>query len=226
MLLGALETELRIVCGNLDSTQVPPSDLYRHINKALRYLSDRYPTLTTRGWVTKNTIAGSATYTFTANEVAVLRMGDVERRVPLRKITPALVPSYQSLPNGRPVAYLTTGQGFTLYPTPDSVYQLVYYAKKAQPTLTEPSDIPMLSDDWFDGVIARARYEYYDSIKDMTAAQYALASFNEWISTKPTVIEEEKIDVEGSVIPSNAFVSGYSTPRRRRNMWQYPEYPE
>lgn len=230
MNLGQLRTRLRKLIGNVPVGQVPETDLTELLNDANIFLLDRYSHRNAKTSVALSTVASTATVALASDYSAIFKVWDTGVDRPLRQAVEQDLPGLEGLPEGRPTHYRHVGATIKLYPTPDAVYTLTALVKKATDTLTLDADVPTLDSSWHMGIVYRARYAYYDGIGDIPKAQYALNSFNEWLATKPTTIEDESFDQEAGtdvvVRRNEETLRQTSTGRIRDNNWMYPRYPE
>jgi hypothetical protein len=201
--LDTLTAKLRRQLGNLDTALYPDSVLHEAINSAHTFILDRYQHQNAKVWFRFSTSAGVANYNLPQNFGAVLKVFDVAQGYSLIKAQSADIPTLGTLAQGRPRWYDRRGPIITLFATPSTVYSIGVQALVTYAPLVEDGDLTLIDPTWDDGLLRRARYEYYDNLaQDVTKAQIALASFTEWISTKVETDTRELSDLDRGISAS------------------------
>lgn len=202
MQLSVLRTKLRSRIGNPDTTDVPDVDLTAHINSAYRDIADRFRFHAVRKICTFPTVSGTKDYGLPADLSVILNARDETSGSKLSK-TDYSDDAWQESENddvdGIPESYIRMRNFIRIEPTPDGVYTIRLFYKAGVVDLAADADAPILPDSWHEGILKLARYYFYDSKPDAPKAQYALANYNSWVSTKPVEVDEEKKDLDKGV---------------------------
>ena len=192
MNLSELTSRLRVAVGNLSASQVPDASLWNAINEAYQHLLDRYIHSHNRAWFKFSTTVGQGVYTIPGHIGEIRYVWDVAIRKPLRQLVDTDLQSLDGLPNARPTSWIRAGQQIVLYPAPSGAWEIGVQGKIVSAPLTSDDDEPILDQTWHDGIVRRATYEWYDHYApDQTKAAKALVSWNEWITTKPSIALDE-----------------------------------
>ena len=205
MNLATLRNTLRTKVGNPTTTDVTDDTLTRIINAAYREITDKYPFSETRSTDTVETVAGTMDYYLPYDLSILQRVWDSTNSRKLRKRGMRFYASLPSnIPQGKPTDYVRLDQSIRLVPTPDAVYTINFFYIVAIVDLDQDESVPLIPSAWHDGLILRARHMYYDERGDIGKAIYCKNEWKDWVSDKPSEIDQEKVDLEdrGVVIPT------------------------
>lgn len=223
MNLSELRRRLRQQVGKPSEVQVPNDQLDDAINEAYGHILDRYPHSVNNSWFKFSTLSGEGDYNIPDYIGPIDQVWDVALWKKLPQIPDTNIATLDGRANSRPRGWVRVNNGITLYPQPDGVYEIGVKAKITSAPLASPSDLPMLDGSWHDGIVRRARYEWYDHwAPDATKAREALASWGEWIATKTTIQEQEVVTTLMPVeVPTLAAAMNQAPPRNhfRSNVW-------
>lgn len=202
MNLLVMRTRLRKRVGNPDIVDVPDDDLTEHINQAYRDIADRFRFHKARKLCTFPTVSGTKDYGLPTDCSAVYHVRDKTTGMKLPKVDTrddADQESVDSDVQGIPQGYIRYRNFVRFEPTPDGVYTIEMFYKAGIVDLAADADIPILPDAWHEGILKLARHYFYDAKPDVPKAQYALAIYQSWLSTKPVEVDEEKRDLDKGV---------------------------
>lgn len=200
--LVAMRTKLRKRIGNPDTGDVPDADLDEHINQAYRDITDRFRFHAARKICNFPTVSGTKDYGLPTDVGVVLNIRDETTGQKIVKIDhsdDAGQESEDSDITGRPQGYIRLRNFLRFEPTPDGVYNIRVFYKAAIVDLVDDADVPVIPEAWHEGIMKLARHYYYDNKPDVPKAQYALAIYQSWLSTKPVEVDEEKRDLDKGV---------------------------
>lgn len=202
MNLTAALADLRTRIGNPNTTEMPDATLTSILNYAQREIATKYKFLIFRVEGSIPTIIGTSDYALPSNVKVVRSVWDVTNKIKLRKAGERF--NAESLANytvnSKPLWYMRIGNNIRLYPTPDAVYTIKYFGKQVPTDLVAGGDLVVLPDTWIDGLLKLTRAKYYDDIAhDITKAIEAMNSWQLWLQTQPTEIDEENVDNDRGV---------------------------
>lgn len=198
-------TSLRRRVGRPTTTEVPDDTLKEVINRAYKEIATKYPFNEVRCITSFNTTADDARYQVPTDSNMIYRVWDDTNKKKLHKRGVRFMTGLpDNLPNGKPLHYVRVRNYIQLIPTPDAEYSIKLYYKLDLTELEANDDVPVLPPSWHEGILLKARHMYYDDRGEVGKAIYALNAWKEWISDKPSEIDEEKDDMDdtGVVIPS------------------------
>lgn len=205
--LTTMRTRLRARIGNPDTTDVPDADLTRILNSAYSDIADRFRFHKVRKLCTFPTVGSTTDYGLPTDLLEIIKLRDQTNGRQIRKAdytdeatdTLRLDDTFE----GQPTHYIRFRNFVRLKPTPDSAYTIEMFYKAGITSLAADADEPILPAPWHEGILKLARHYFYDERGDIPKAQYALAIYNSWLSTKPNEVDEEKKDLDKGVrIPS------------------------
>ena len=176
------------------------------LNDSNQEITDKYIFHKGRKIVTFPTVSGSKLYDIPSDCLSVFSIWNTTTNFQqkLRKRDENWLATQQTETNGPPVCYVRQRGWIQLSPTPDAVYTLRLFYKAWTATLVTDGDVPAIPEAWHPGVWRYARYIYWDQIRgDNAKAQWCLGVFQQWVSDKPTELQEEQQmdDTEGVIIP-------------------------
>lgn len=192
MNLTTMLSRLRERVGNPDTTDVPDATLTARINEAYSFIWDRYrfhANRTTDSSIV--TVAGTASYALPADCDIIMSVRDVTNTTKLKKIGKDKYDAKGVISNGKPTEYFRENNNLILWTTPDGAYTIRVRYKQAMTELSAGADIPSVPTAWHDGIVALARFMYWDTKGDVPKAQYAFRMWKEWVSDKSNEIDEE-----------------------------------
>lgn len=229
MNLSDLRTRFRKQLGNPDPTQVTDAELNEALNEAYQHLLDRYPHSSSKSWFRFETVSGTSGYAIPGHVGAINFVWDTATWARIPKLPDESVQENDARGTGRPRGWVRVGSFIVLYPEPDGAYEIGVQGKVVSAPLAADDDEPLLDPTWHDGILRRARYEWWDHYHpDISKARNALVSWNEWITTKPSSLTEE-LQPQGVAAPALAMMLGGfpNFPRRfNNNYWAWPRIPE
>lgn len=218
MNLLEMRTSLRAKAGNPTTAEVPDSTLDRHINTAYLYIAGRYPFTETRKTTSFPTTVAFSRYQVPPDAAAILHVWDSTNRRRLAKL------HYRSeselgraLPPGPPRGYIRGSNWIQLIPTPLAEYTLVLDYQATPTSLAADADVPIFPTSWHEGIVIRARFNYYDERGDVGKAIYVSNAWKDWVADKPSELDAEKDD----------FEHGVEMPELARSLalpWNYRKY--
>lgn len=222
MNLADLRAKLRRQLGNPTTGEVSNNDLTDVINEAYQHILDRYKHEHNKTFFEFTTLNGTGLYALPGHVGRIFFVWDTELRRPLKRLRDDEVQGYDGWPAARPRGWVRVGQMIALYPSPESTYNIGVQAKVVSSPLSADTDEPLLDATWHDGILSRARYEWWDHYRrDVTKSREALVSWNEWVTTKPSLPDEE-VRPQGVVVPTLEGVSNWPSwvPRHvDSNVW-------
>lgn len=213
-----LRAALRRSVKNPDETDAPQIDLGVYINEGYRDLAGRFAYHQTRRRCTFVTVRSQAKYQLPPDIASVLRLRDNTHGRKLwkagdRAIAEQRIPKFEFWPR----YYIRYRNYVELIPTPDAdgyVVEVFYIAIPG--LLSADTDVPVLPETWHRGIILRARWYFFLDRGDSAQATEALNSFTVWVSDKPSEIEDESVDIDGSVEVPELSIPLYSN---RHTKW-------
>jgi hypothetical protein len=203
MNLSDMRTKLRRQIGNPTVSDVSDNDLTDVINEAYQHILDRYRQDHAKVFFQFTTENGTGLYALPGHIGRVFFVWDLATRRRLKRLSDADVAEFEDTTySARPRGWTRVGHMISLYPSPDGAYAFGAMGKVVSSPLSADTDEPMLDATWHDGVLARARYEWWDHYRrDNTKSREALVSWNEWISSKPALADEELRPMQVEVPP-------------------------
>lgn len=207
--LSTMRTRLRARIGNPDTTDVPDADLTRIVNSAYGDIADRFRFHMVRKICTWDTVSGTQDYGLPTDLLEIIKVRNQTEGWQIKKGDYVDAADKwersDSVIESRPTHYIRYRNFMRLEPTPDGVYTIELFYKAGVVNLVDNADEPILPSTWHEGIIKLARHYFYDEKGDIPKAQYALAIYNSWLSTKPNEVDEEKKDLDKGVrIPTLA----------------------
>lgn len=200
--LVTMRTRLRSRVGSPDVVDVPNTTLNEHINSAYRDIAGRFRFHAARKICNFPTENGTKDYGLPADCEVLLNVRDETNGVKLSKTDyadDAMQASEDDETTGPPEKYIRYRNFIRIEPMPDDVYDIRLWYKAGIVDLALDADLPVLPASWHEGIIKLARHYYYDAKPDVAKAQYALAVYQSWLSTKPVEVDEEKRDLDKGV---------------------------
>ncbi len=200
--LLVLRDGLRVAVGGPSETDVPDSELNRHINNAYRDIATKYMHHKSRKICTFPTVAAQADYGLPLDVGAVLRVWDETNS----KRLPRKADRYEAEWDGdsadaQPTVYARFRDFIRLYPVPDAIYTISLFYRENITDLSLDGDEPVINQPWHHSIRLLARWYYYDEQGDLAKAEYALTAYQRWLSDKPTELSEETREDMGVEIP-------------------------
>jgi hypothetical protein len=228
MNLTELRARLRRRIGNPDTVSVSETNLTEAINEAYQHILDRYPHSSGRSWFRFDTVIGTSRYTLPGHIGAVRYVYDIDRRKALRQVQDGVMATFDDRPNSRPNKWMRDGHSIILFGAPDAVYAIGVRGKVVSAPLQDPLDEPIVDQTWHEGIVKRARYEWWDSVGDFNKARTALLSWEEWISSKPALVQEELATTQQRVLvePGRPLYGPRYSSRFFDNGWGFEDYGE
>lgn len=188
---------LRTKIGNPSTTDVTDVTLTRIINAAYREIGTKYPFNEIRCITTFNTDTVSARYNLPTDLAVIRRVwDDTNKRRLVKRGVRYLSAVPKDLPATFPRDYVRGPTWIQLVPAPDAVYAINIYYDTSLADLVDDTDTFVLPLAWHDGVVLKARHLYYDERGDIGKAIYAKTEWKDWLSDKPSEIDQEKDDME------------------------------
>lgn len=210
MILSVMRTRLRKRIGNPDTNDVPDVDLNDHINQAYRDIADRFRFHKVRKMCSFPTVSGSKDYALPSALSVIMSVRDKTTGAKIKKgdtFDDATQESEDHDITGIPISYVRFRNFIRFEPTPNGVYNVEIFYKADVVDLVADDDAPILPETWHEGILKLARHYYYDAKPDVAKAQYALAIYQSWVSTKPVEVDQEKRDLDKGVrVPTLARV--------------------
>lgn len=236
MTLAELEQSLRRKIGNPTTTDVPASELKVCINASLRHIMDRYPFHASRNLTTFPTVAGTKRYALPADLGTLLRVWNTTTRHRIHKndmLAFANSENQDTTVQGDPYFYYRSGSYDSngLYsdwiqfnPIPDQVYTIGLYYRTTIADLVLDADVPPIPLPWHEGIVAYARYVFYDERQDWHRAQFSYASWNLWVQDKPVELQEETVfDYDKAAALPFLRGAGFTETGRRSNDFDHED---
>lgn len=197
MNLETMRNTLRTKIGSPTVSDVSNDTLTRIINAVYREVGAKYPFNETRCIKAFDTIIGTNRYTLPTDLAVLFRVWDDTNK---RKLTKRGVRYLATIPknlaDGAPKNYVRAKDWIQFIPTPDAVVSIQIYYLTEIADLIADEDEPVLPLAWHDGLILKARHAYYDERGDIGKAIYAKSEWKDWVSDKPSEIDQEKDDLE------------------------------
>lgn len=199
MRLSEMRTILRSRIGNPTIVDVPDSVLDQELNAAYQDIVDRYRFHKARKRCQFDTVIGQARYDLPSDVLSVFRVKDMTNNVKLTKWGDRQL-SVADVTEAKPTRYVRYRDYIELWPTPDGVYTIEVYYKYAHGKMTADDDQPGLPSVWHEGIMVKAKYNYYMNIaNDQPKAVMAYEGWKLWVQDKPTEIDEESVDIDSGV---------------------------
>lgn len=210
---------LRSKIGSPNTTDVPDSTLTRVINAAYREIGTKYPFNEIRCLTSFPTVVGQPRYNLPTDLAIIRRLWDDTNKRRLRKRGMRYLSAIpKNLVTGFPRDYVRGPSWIQLIPEPDAAYTIDLYYDTSIGDLVADSDTFVLPLAWHDGIVLKARHVYYDERGDIGKAIYAKNEWKDWVSDKPSEIDQEKDDMEdvGVILTDLGGEYGRRGPRRLR----------
>jgi len=206
MNLGQMRTKLRRRIGNPVDPNVTDDLLNEMINQGYRDVADRFRFHKNRKLCTFLTVAGQSNYGLPTELLSIIKMRDMSNGGRIMK-SDARQDSEREVDTtdneGKPKHYTRYKSWVMLRPTPDDEYTIEVFYKADIVDLVSDVEEPILPVVWHYGIVEMAKYYYYMDQPDLPKAQAAMAAFNDWVSSKPTEVDEEKMDFDtGVAVPT------------------------
>lgn len=197
---AALKARLRVSLKNPTISDLSDPDCGTYINSGYTDLSGRYPAHQTRKRCSFDTVASQAKYQLPLDISAVLRLRNSTLGYKLSKkgdrhVANRGIPIIERCPR----EYVRYRNYVELLPTPDAVYTIEVFYLALQVLLANDSDVPVLPDNWHDGIWMRAKWYYFMDHGDLAQQTNALNAYTIWLSDKPSEIDEESRDIDSGV---------------------------
>lgn len=197
MNLNTMRLTLRSKIGSPTETDVTNDTLTRIINASYREVGAKYPFNETRCVKTFPTIIGTNRYTVPMDLAVLFRVWDDTNKKKLTKRGMRYLSTVPAnLVDGPPRNYVRMKDWIQLIPTPDAIINIQVYYLTEIADLVLDDDEPVLPLAWHDGLILKARHSFYDERGDVGKAIYAKSEWKDWVSDKPSEIDQEKDDLE------------------------------
>lgn len=197
MQLSTMRDTLRTKVGSPSLTDVSNATLTRVINAAYREIGAKYPFNELRCIKTFATVAEEARYTVPTDLAVLFRVWDDTNKIKLAKRGVRFLATLpKGTPSGLPRNYVRTKDFIQLIPTPSEVITISLFYLTEVADLVDDADTPVLPLAWHDGIILKARHTFYDERGDVGKAIYAKSEWKDWVSDKPSEIDQEKDDLE------------------------------
>jgi hypothetical protein len=175
---------------------VPDVDLNAAINSAYLEIVGKFAFSETRAVSGVTTVVGTNEYPLPVGLVILRRVWDMTNSRKLSKRSTRFLASWKNTEtNNQPTDYIRLASSIMLFPIPDGIYTIMLegvYVEK----LVADSDVPVIPATWHDGILLRARWYYFDTRGDVGKAIYASNTYKDWLSDKPSEIDEEKVDLD------------------------------
>lgn len=205
--LATARSSLRSKVGNPTEADVSNSTLNRLINDAYREITDKYPFNETRCVMSFDTVPGTDRYQRPAQMSVIRRIWDETNKRKLVKRGPRFMATQRAnVPSGKPTSYVFVRDYIHLFPAVDGVYTLNIFGVSAVASLVDDTDTFIIPEAWHAGIVLKARHLFYDERGDIGKAIYSLNAWKDWVSDKPSEIDQEKEDHDdvGVVLPGLA----------------------
>jgi hypothetical protein len=182
--------------GNPTTGTVPDSDLNTSLNNAYLEIIGKFPFHESRVIANITTVAGVREYDLPAGTLIIHRIWDATNSRKLHKRGTRFLASWNNdIPDGQPRNYVRLASTIMFFPTPDGIYT-IEGSGIAGDELLNDTDEPLIPVTWHYGICLRARWYHYDARGDVGKAIYASNTWKDWLSDKPSEIDEEKVDLE------------------------------
>lgn len=225
MQLSIMRDTLRSKVGSPSTTDVSEGTLTRIINAAYREIVSKYPFNETRCIKSFSTVADTSRYTLPTDLAVLFRVWDATNQIKLTKRGVRYLASVpKGTPSGQPRSYVRTKDFIQILPTPSEIITVQIFYLTETGDLIADIDTPVLPLAWHDGIILKARHTFYDERGDIGKAIYSKSEWKDWVSDKPSEIDQEKDDLEdgGVIVASLGTEHGrrFGTRRQPTN-WEF-----
>lgn len=215
--LTTARSTLRSKIGSPNTTDVPDTTLTRIINAAYREIGTKYPFNEIRCLTSFSTVVDQPRYNLPTDLAIIRRLWDDTNKHRLRKRGMRYLSALPiNLVAGKPRDYVRGPTWIELVPQPDAAYTIDLYYDTSIGDLVADSDIFVLPLGWHDGIVLKARHIYYDEKGDIGKAIYAKNEWKDWVSDKPSEIDQEKDDMEDVGVILTDLGGEYSRRQSRR----------
>lgn len=215
--LTTARSTLRSKIGSPNTTDVPDTTLTRIINAAYREIGTKYPFNEIRCLTSFSTVVDQPRYNLPTDLAIIRRLWDDTNKHRLRKRGMRYLSALPiNLVAGKPRDYVRGPTWIELVPQPDAAYTIDLYYDTSIGDLVADSDIFVLPLGWHDGIVLKARHIYYDEKGDIGKAIYAKNEWKDWVSDKPSEIDQEKDDMEDVGVILTDLGGEYSRRQGRR----------
>lgn len=211
---------LRSKVGSPTTADVPDALLTRVINDAYKFICARYPFHETRTIGDIDTVASTGSYDVPEDLLVLYRVWDDTNKKKLKKRGPRYLGSIPlNQPTAKPLNYVRAENQLYVFPIPDAIYTLKLFYLRVPDLLEDTTDTPVIPSTWHDGLVLKARHLYYDERGDIGKALYAKNEWKDWVSDKPSEMDQEKDDYDDTavIIPSLGGEFGRRNPRDDSN---------
>lgn len=201
MNFGELKDRLRQSVKNPDLNELSDVAAGSYINSGYKDVSGRYSFHQARKRCTFDTIVGEEKYQMPGDLAAILRLKILDTGKKIWKAGDRLIAD--RLTDGfraDPRYYVRYRNYVELAPTPYRVQTVEIYYKALTEKMETNAELPILPDDWHDGIWMRARWYYWVDKGDMAQKASADADYKLWLSDKPSEIDEESVDIDSGVV--------------------------
>lgn len=206
MQLSELVDSVREACGNVTVNDVPDETFKKVINLAHRYIATVYPNLDSRAVVTTPTVVGLQDYAIPIDCFAIRDVWDTTNNHKLKKRGErwAAHQMWATVPQGRPTDYVRYVDVIRIWPAPDGIYNINTYYQQTIADMVADTDTPVIPLPWHDGLVLKARWYYYDRVRnDIPKASASDTSWQMFLKEMPTALDQETVDIDsGVVIPT------------------------
>jgi hypothetical protein len=184
---------MRTLLGNPSTTDVADTELLDRLNEANKEITAKYKLHKGRKLVTFPTVISQESYSLPDDCFAVLRLRDNTNNVRIRpyRSDDEWARRDTTTPIGMPTKYIRHRAYVSFFPVPDGVYTIELFYSVTAPDLADDSDSPVIAEPWHIGIVRLARSFYFDMIGDYPKWTAALASYNRWLESMPTEMDEE-----------------------------------
>jgi hypothetical protein len=137
-------------------------------------------------------------YPVPADFLFPVSMRDLTNNIPLRARDIRWYERKRSTQSGKSYNYIIYGSSLILDPTPNTVNTLVlrYRQKLALPVLVQDTDIPVVGEEWHEGLVLGATYRGTSSLGYPDAAKWQLDLKNFIVGhSEQATEEEEDVDI-------------------------------
>lgn len=203
MNLSEMRVKLRRRIGNPTVNAVTDVQLNDHINDAYTEIADRFRFHQVRKRCVFTTEDGRESYGIPTEATTILRVRDNTNGVKLEKFDDRRMAERRvadgELPTGFPIHYARYRDYLSLDPVPNGAYEIEVYYKRSMTNLLNDADVPVLPVVWHEGIVKLARFKYFEDVLDLPKARVAQDFWQNWLSDKPTELDEEKVDFDSGV---------------------------
>lgn len=217
--LTTARSTLRSKIGSPNTTDVPDITLTRLVNAAYREVGTKYPFNEIRCLTSFATVAGQARYNLPSDLAVIRKLWDDTNKKRLTKRGMRYLSAVpMNLQDAKPRSYVRGPTWIQLVPQPDAIYNILLYYDTSIGDLVNDNDTFVLPLAWHDGIVLKARHLYYDERGDIGKAIYAKNEWKDWLTDKPSEIDQEKDDMEdvGVILSDLGGEYGRRTGRRTR----------